>query len=716
MKQTNQQIENILNKLSLEEKAGQLNLIPLEGEISEEQIQMIRDGKVGSILKSNGAKRNRELQKIAVEESKSGIPIMFQEDVIHGYKTIAPTPLAEASSWDMSLIQQSAEIAAKEASAAGIHLTYAPMVDISQDPRWGRILEAGGEDVYLGSRISEARVKGFQGEDLASPNTVMACVKHYAGYGAALAGRDYNIQDFSERTLRETYLPPFQAAIDAGVGSVMCAYTAVDAIPATANKYLLKDILRDEMGFNGLLMTDWKTIPNLVQIGVAEDDTSATIMAIEAGVDMDMNSEKYVKRIPDLIRKGIIAEKAIDDLVRKVLIAKQKLGLFDDPYAYFDEQNEAESLLCTDHLEKTKLMALKSMVLLKNKKSALPLNPEIKTLAVIGPFAKAKGDLMAWWSCKGEEKDVTSIFDGIQQELSANSKLLFAEGCKIDSFRIAGTHLIPEAVQIAKQADAVIVVLGEEYWMSGEGGGTANLRLPGAQEQLLEELSKTGKTLITVLVNGRPYVLDKVVEYSDAILEAWMPGTTGGNAVAEILFGKFNPSGKLPVTFPIHEGQIPIYYNYRQTSHPFDAGPNNDRYTNTYRDIQPEPLFPFGFGLSYTNFEYGSVKMSCNTFTEENEIVASVEVKNTGKFAGTEIVQMYIRDKVCSVARPVKELKGFELLDLKPGESKTAKFTITTDMLSFIGADLKEKVEKGEFALFIGSSSSNVEELSFSLK
>ncbi|MFA9389660.1 MAG: beta-glucosidase BglX [Prolixibacteraceae bacterium] len=707
-------IDGLIGKMTIEEKVGQLNLIPYEGNTPEELKDIIAAGKVGAILKSNGAAQNRIIQEMAVKESRLGIPIMFQEDVIHGYRTIAPVPLAEAASWDLKLIQQSAAIAAQEAAAAGIHLTYAPMVDICRDPRWGRILEAGGEDVFLGSKIAAARVKGFQGTDLASTSTVMACVKHFAGYGAILAGRDYNIQDFSDRELYETYLPPFQAAVDAGVGSVMCAYTSVNAIPATANKYLLHDILRNEMGFDGLLMTDWSTIPNLVKIGVAKNDTLATLMAINAGVDMDMTSEKYLELLPVLVKKGLVSEAEINNAVRKVLVAKYKVGLFSDPYAYFDIENENATLLSADNIEKTKLMAQKSMVLLKNDHQTLPLNATIKTLAVIGPFAKSKKDLMGWWACKGIENEVTSVYEGILSELSQKSKIIYAEGCIIDSFRISGTNLIPAAVKAAQMADAVVVVLGEEYWMSGEGGGTASIRLPGAQEQLLEALSKTGKPIVTVLINGRPYILDKVVENSQAVLEAWMPGTTGGNAVAEILFGKFNPGGKLPVTFPIHEGQIPIYYNYRQTSHPFYTGP--DRYTNSYRDIQHEPLFPFGFGLSYTTYEYGKINLSNSKLAENDSIMVSIEVKNTGQLAGTEIVQLYLRDNVCSVTRPVKELKGFELLDLLPGQSKTASFTIKADMLKFIGADLKPSIEKGDFTLYIGASSANVQELSFSLE
>ncbi len=703
-------VEKLLSEMTLEEKVGQMNLIPYEGSNPEELRERIEKGEVGAILKSNGVAQNNAIQKIAVESSRLKIPIMFQEDVIHGYKTISPTPLAESCSWDLDLIRQSASIAAKEAAASGIHLTYAPMVDISIDPRWGRILEAGGEDPYLGSLIAAARVNGFQGTNLADTNTVMACVKHFAGYGASLAGRDYNIINFSERELVETYLPPFKAAIDAGVGSVMCAYTAVNCIPATANKHLLTDVLKNQLGFKGLLMTDWNTIPNLVKIGVAPNDTVAAKMALDAGVEMDMTSEVFIKLLPEMVRKGLVEEKVVDKAVRKVLNAKYDLGLFQDPFAYFSLEREKNTLLCKQNLAETKQIALESMVLLKNIQNTLPLNSNIRKLAVIGPFAKAKKDLMGWWWCKGMPEDVTSVYDGISQTISPKTELLYAKGCDIDSFRIAGREKISEAVSIAQNADAVVVVLGEEYWMSGEGGGKASLHLPSAQEELLAELKKTGKPIITVLITGRPYVLTDVVKNSDAVLQAWMPGTTGGEAVADILFGKFNPCGKLTVTFPYHEGQVPIYYNYRLTSHDFNG---KDRYITKHLDIPNEPLFPFGFGLSYNHYEYGDIILSKTTMSSQDSIIASIKITNSGYFEGTEVVQLYLRDNVCSITRPVKELKAFNRVSLTPGESKTVDFKISPDMLSFIGGDLKPTIEPGDFTLFIGESSSSNEQIEF---
>lgn len=662
-------------------------------------------------MKSNGVAQNSAIQKIAVESSRLKIPIMFHEDVIHGYKTISPTPLAESCSWDLNLIRQSASIAAKEAAASGIHLTYAPMVDISIDPRWGRILEGGGEDPYLGSLIAAARVKGFQGNNLADPNTIMACVKHFAGYGASLAGRDYNIINFSDRELVETYLPPFRAAIDAGVGSVMCAYTAVQYIPATANKYLLTDILKNQLGFKGLLMTDWRTIPNLVKIGVASNDTVAAKMAFDAGIEMDMTSEVFVKLLPDMVRKGLVKENEVDNAVRKVLNAKYDLGLFSNPFAYFNLDREKNTLLSKQNLDETKQMALESMVLLKNTQNTLPLKTNIQKLAVIGPFAKAKKDLMGWWWCKGEPEDVVSVYDGISRIISSKTKLLYAQGCEIDSFRIAGREKIGKAVDIAQNADAIVVVLGEEYWMSGEGGGKANLHLPSAQEELLTELKKTGKPLITVLITGRPYVLTDVVKNSDAVLQAWMPGTTGGEAVADILFGNFNPCGKLTVTFPYHEGQVPICYNYRNTSHDFNG---KGRYITKHLDIQSEPLFPFGFGLSYNKYKYSDIVLNKKTMSNKGTITASIDITNLGDYEGTEVVQLYIRDNVCSITRPVKELKAFKRIAFKPGESKTINFSISPDMLSFIGKDLNPTIEAGDFTLFIGENSSSYKQTGFS--
>jgi len=708
------QIENIISRLTLEEKAGQLNLIPISEKPTEEHLKMIREGKVGSILKSNGVAQNRKLQKIAVEESTSGIPILFQEDVIHGYKTIAPIPLAESASWDLEAIRKSAAVAAREAAAAGIHLTYAPMVDIARDPRWGRILEGAGEDPYLGSKVAEARVKGFQEDGQKTHQNILSCVKHFVGYGASLAGRDYNILDFSERELRETHLPPFQAAIDAGTASLMCAYSAYDGVPLTANRFLLKDVLRDEMHFDGLVMTDWATVDNLVKTGISKDYKEAAALAISSGIDMDMSSKKFVKHLPELVRKGIVSEELLNNAVRKVLVLKQKADLLDNPYKYFNGEREKSELLSVENLKATKDIALKSMVLLKNKENILPINKKVKKIAVIGPLAKSKKDLLGWWSCKGDSEDVISIYNGLEAEFSDNTSFVYAQGCTIDKFKKAGKEHIEEAVQIASGADVVIMVLGEQEWMSGEGGGTASLHLPSYQEELIAEVSKTGKPIITVIVSGRPYILTQVAKYSDALLQAWMPGTLGGEAVSEILSGKFNPQGKLPVTFPYHEGQIPIFYSYRRTSHPFDAGKKNNRYSTTHRDIPSEPLYPFGYGLSYTKYEYSDIDLSSNTLTKSKSLTATITITNIGDRKGKEVVQLYIQDKVCSVTRPLKELKNFSIVELEAGQKKKVSFEISIKDLMFIDRDYKKAVEAGEFILFIGANSNELKKVSFS--
>ncbi|HAS8439898.1 TPA: beta-glucosidase BglX [Vibrio vulnificus] len=702
------QIDILLASLTLEEKVGQLTLISIEGEPTDEHLQMIRNGKVGSVLKANGVKNNLMLQKIAVNESKSGIPILFQEDVIHGYKTIAPVPLAEAASWDLDAIRESAATAAREASAAGIQLTYAPMVDVSRDPRWGRILEAGGEDSYLGALVSAARVKGFQEGNEAENLNILATVKHFAGYGASLAGRDYNIKDISERELREIHLPPFQAAIDAGVSSVMGAYTAYDGIPATAHTRLMRDILRAEMGFDGLLMTDWETIPNLVKIGVAANGEDAVEQALATGFDMDMTSQYYLKYLPKLVREGRVSEKMVDDAVRRVLKLKQKAGLLNAPFARFDEQRERQQLLSKQNWQVTKDITRKSLVLLKNNNNVLPVANRVKNIAIIGPYAKHKEALLGWWSAKGDPKDVVSIYDGLKAEFGDDVRLHYAPGVEIDKFKKVGAELIKDAVKVAKKSDLVIMVLGEDHWMSGEGGGTASLHLPGLQEQLLAEVATNTKTpVVTLIVSGRPYVLTDIAKHSDALMQVWMPGTTGGEAIAEVLSGKYSPSGKLPVTFPYHAGQVPIFYNYKKTSHPFDAGPDDNRYSTTYRDVPSTPLYPFGYGLSYTSFEYSNIALDKTTFAANESLTASVMVKNTGKVDGREIVQLYLHDKVASVTRPTKELKDFSVVALKAGESKKVQFKVTPEKLYFIGRDLKPTIEAGDYDLFIGTNSAD---------
>lgn len=706
-------VEELLSKMTVQEKIAQLNLVTSKTDDNRhvDIEELVKKGLVGNILKSNGAAENYKLQKIAVEESRLGIPILFQEDVIHGYKTIFPMPMAEASSWNLDGIKKTAQVAAKEAAASGISLTYAPMVDIGRDPRWGRIVEAAGEDPYLASLIAEARVKGFQGDDLSDSSTIMACVKHFIGYGDALAGRDYNIGDFSEREMRETYLPPFKAAINAGVGSLMASYTAIDGVPATANEKIMKHLLRNELRFEGMVITDWKTISNLVKTGVATNAMDASYQAMKAEIDVDMVSEAYVQHLESLVSNGSISVESIDKAVARVLKAKFDLGLFDDPYKYMDTVREKQVQLTPEHLQIAREAAQESMVLLKNENNVLPLSKNIKSIAVIGPMAKSQHDLMSWWGgnfSQGKADDVVSLYEGIKAAVSPNTEVLYAQGVILNGFQKKGLELIPEAIETVKKADVVILAIGEEYWMSGEGGSVSSLDFPGAQNELIDALMATNKPIVTVLLNGRPYDIRKPAEHFDAILEAWFPGTMGGHAIADVLFGDFNPCGKLPVTYPLCTGQIPIYYNYRRTSHDFEGINTTDRFLNNYLDIPTKPLYPFGYGLSYTTYEYSNLNLQYNG--TGNPIV-SIEVTNTGKRAGFEVVQLYIQDVVTSVATPALNLKGFERIHLEPSETKTVTFEITRDKLTFIGRDLKDTFEPGEFKFMVGNSSVDLMEV-----
>ncbi|BDU25790.1 glycosyl hydrolase [Flavobacterium sp. GSB-24] len=706
-------VSALLSKMTLAEKVGQLNLATYvnENNTTNSLETLIKKGAVGSILKSNGAMTNLRLQKIAVEETRLGIPMMFQEDVIHGYKTIFPSPLGEAASWNLENIEKSASIAAREAAAGGIHLTYAPMVDITFDPRWGRIIEGAGEDPYYGSLVAAARVKGFQGTEMKSGKNVMACVKHFAGYGAALAGRDYNIADFSERTLRELYLPPFKAAIEAGAGALMTAYSAFDGIPASANKKLLTDILRKELGFKNLVITDWETINNLVKIGAAQDQKQAALQAIDAGVELDMTSGIYLKYLEELVNEGKVDIKIIDSAVKHVLEAKYKLGLFDNPYAFFDAKREKETLLNKAHLDFARKAARESMVLLKNENKLLPIDGQVKKIAVIGPMANAKKDMLSWWGgnySQGKPEDVVSLVEGLKQSVDPSVVISYAEGVKLDGFEPKGLELIPEATALAKESDVVILAVGEQYWMSGEGASISNITLPGGQEKLIEAVAAAGKPIITVLFSGRPYDLQLVSKVSLAVLQAWMPGTMAGLAVSDVLLGKYNPSGKLTVTFPINTGQIPINYNYKRTSHDVNESNKNVRWTNKYLDIPITPLYPFGYGLSYTTFEYSNLKLSSNLINSGESIYVSIDITNTGKVFGEEVVQLYLADLLSSVTRPGKELKGFSKIGLAPGENKTVKMVIEPKDMSFYNKDMKWSLEPGTFKVMLGASSSDI--------
>ncbi|MFO7889520.1 MAG: beta-glucosidase BglX [bacterium] len=712
---TNLKIDSLLQQMTLKEKIGQLTQYAWHrtmtgpGGKKIDLLKEIAEGKVGSILNLTGAENTYEIQKIAVEKTRSGIPLIFGLDVIHGYKTIFPIPLGEAASWDTDAVERSARIAAYEAAAAGIQWTFAPMVDIARDPRWGRIMEGAGEDPYLGACIAAARVKGFQGNDLTDPNTILACAKHYAAYGAAAAGRDYNTVDISLQTLHEIYLPPFKAAVDAGAGSVMTSFNELNGIPATGNDLLITNILKKQWNFNGFVVSDWNAIREMIAHGFAEDAYEAALYAIHAGVDMDMMGHVYSTELSNLIDNNMIQESLIDEAVKRILRIKSRLGLFRDPYKYCSKKRENELLLHPDHLKAARDMARKSIVLLKNENNILPLDKNIKSIAVIGPLADNKEYLMGSWSARGEGKDVVSIINGIKNKVSSHTKILYAIGCNIND---EDKSLFKNAVKTAEQAEIIIAAVGESRDMSGEAASRAYLDLPGVQEELLRELNKTGKPVIVVLANGRPLVLTWMSKNIPAILEIWLPGTEAGNAVADILFGDYNPSGKLPVSFPYAVGQIPVYYNHKNTGRP---EVQNTRYCSKYLDIPNKPLYPFGYGLSYTTFEYSDLKLNNYEISVNDTLHVSMIIKNTGNTAGEEVVQLYIRDVVASLTRPVKELKRFRKIRLDPGEIKKVSFTLSTEDLGFYDQNMKYIIEPGEFKLFAGTNSENTLETKFVL-
>jgi beta-glucosidase len=707
-------VEELLKKMTLEEKIGQMTLYTSDMDqtgafIRKGYEEDIKAGKVGAIFNAYGAVYTRKLQEMAINNTRLKIPLLFGYDVIHGHRTIFPVPLAEASSWDLEAIEKSAKVAALEASAEGLHWTFAPMCDIARDPRWGRMVEGAGEDTYLGSLIARARVRGFQGKSLKDNNTILACVKHFAAYGAAQAGRDYNSVDMSERMLREVYLPPYQAAIQEGAGSVMTSFNDLNGIPATANKFLMTEVLRNEWNFKGFVVTDYTSIMELMFHGVAGDTTQASQLALRAGVDMDMQAGFYQKALAGIVQKNPTDEKLIDEAVRRILKIKFELGLFDDPYLYCSEEREKTDLMSATNLETALEVAKKSIVLLKNQNSLLPLDKNIKTLAVIGPLADNKRELIGSWSAAGDWNKSISLLQGIKAKLPKTS-VLYAKGC---NFNDDSTAQIQKAFEIAKKADVIVLAIGEAAWMSGEASSRSNIDLPGVQQQLAEAVYKTGKPVVVVLMNGRPLTINWIDKNIPAILETWFLGTQTGYAIADVLFGDYNPSAKLPVTFPRSVGQIPIFYNSKNTGRPFDA---NNKYTSKYLDIANEPLYPFGFGLSYTTFEYSDLTLSTKEITSDDSLLVSITIKNTGKYTGTEVVQLYIRDLVASVSRPVKELKGFQKITLQSGAEKTITFKITADQLSFYQADMSYGYESGEFTVFIGGNSRDTKDANFILK
>ncbi len=703
-------VDSVLKLMTLEEKVGQMNLLTSDWVVTgptlrSDYLELIKAGKAGNIFNAHTAAYTRSLQKIAMEETRMKIPLLFGYDVIHGYKTIFPISLGESASWDLEAIETGARVSAIEAAAAGLHWTFAPMVDIARDPRWGRISEGAGEDTYLGCKIAEVRVKGFQGDNLADINTVMACAKHYAAYGAAQAGRDYHTVDMSDRVLRDVYLPPFKATVDAGVATFMTSFNELDGIPATGNSYLLDQILRKEWNFQGFVVTDYTSINEMIEHGIVANKKDAAALAANAGVDMDMQSMAYGDYLVELVKEGKVSEKKIDNAVRYILAMKFRLGLFDDPYRYCNETLEKEVIFSNDHLEKARDAARKSFVLLKNDNQLLPLSPD-KKIALIGALADSKEDMLGSWFGAGEAASVTTILEGMKAQFPNVS---YVKGCDVET---SDKSSFENALAIARNADVVVLVMGEKGNMSGEAASRANIDIPGIQSELLSALKSTGKPVVVLLANGRPLTIEKEVALADAMLEIWFPGTQAGPAVADVLSGAYNPSGKLPVTFPRNVGQIPLFYNMKHTGRPMKE---TEKYTSKYLDVPNSPLFAFGYGLSYTTFNYSGLHLSSKELSADKKLEISVTVKNTGNYDGNEVVQLYIQDLVGSVTRPVKELKGFRKIFIPKGNSAKVTFSITPEDLAFTRADNSWGTEPGEFKVFVGGSSDQVIEESFVL-
>ncbi|HEY4334244.1 MAG TPA: beta-glucosidase BglX [Puia sp.] len=713
-----QKVDSVLRLMTLDEKIGQMNQYngdwEATGPITKDgdKQDQIRRGRLGSMLNVTGVEHTRQLQEMAMS-SRLKIPLLFGQDIIHGYRTTFPIPLAEAASWDLEAIQNSARVAGREASAAGVHWTFAPMVDIARDPRWGRVMEGAGEDPYLGSCIARARVTGFQGKKLGDTDAVMACAKHFAAYGAAIGGRDYNSVDMSLRTLWEIYLPPFLAAEEAGAATFMNSFNDLNGIPATGNAYLQREVLKGKWKFKGFVVSDWGSVGEMIPHGYAKDHKDAALEAVAAGCDMDMESRSYIVSLAALVREGKVKVEWIDDAVRRILTKKFQMGLFDDPFRFCNVQRERAQWNNSENLRIEEDIAKKSIVLLKNDRRLLPLSRQTKTIALIGPLARSVRENLGFWSYDWADDSarVVSPWAGIQSKLGAGSRLLYARGCGITDTSKAG---FAEAVDIARQADVVILNIGEARDMTGEAKSRSNIHLPGVQEELVRAIVGTGKPVVVLISAGRPTVFNYTADHADAILYTWWLGTRAGNAIADVLFGDYNPSGKLPISFPRTEGQIPIYYNHFSTGRP--ARNDSDvNYVSAYTDLPNDPRYPFGYGLSYTRFVYSDLRLSAPSLRPGGTITATVALTNAGSLDGRETVQWYIRDLVGSVVRPVKELKGFEQVFLKAGESKKLSFTIDVEKLRFYNDKLQHIYEPGEFRLFVGGDSQIVNEIPFSL-
>ena len=704
-----QRVNALLAQMTLEEKLGQLQQLDGEGNgnFRPEHLELIRKGLLGSTLNVRGAQRTNQVQRVAMNESRLKIPVLFGFDVIHGYRTIFPIPLAEASSWDPTLAERSAAVAAQESNNVGLRWTFAPMVDIARDPRWGRITEGAGEDPFLGAAFARARVRGFQGDDYGAADKILACAKHWVAYGDAEGGRDYNTTDLSENTLREIYFPPFKAAVDAGVGTLMSSFNAINGVPASANAFTLTKVLRDEWKFDGFVVSDYTSVRELINHGIAANEEEAAAAALNAGVDMEMVSRSYNLFGPQLLKQNKLTTATIDEAVRRILRIKFRLGLFDRPYT--DEAREAAALLRPESIRLAREIAGRSMVLLKNDRETLPLNKNVGSIAVIGPLADDRRAPLGWWAGDGKEENTVTPLAGIKAKVLAQTKVGYAKGCDVVGDSTAGFQ---EAVDLAKASDVAIVFVGEIADMVGEAASRATLDLPGRQMELVQAIHAAGKPVVVVLVNGRPLSVGWIVNNVPSILESWMGGTQSGNAIADILFGDVNPGGKLPVTVPRTVGQVPIYYNHMNTGRPPEA---QNRYTSKYYDVPWTPLFPFGFGLSYTTFKISNLQLSAPRIGANGKLTVSVEVENTGKRAGDEVVQLYIRDLVATMTRPVKELKGFQRVSLQSGEKRRVEFAIGPEHLGFWNREMRYVVEPGEFQVMVGSNSVDVLEAKFNV-
>lgn len=721
-----EKVDSILSLMTLEEKLGQLNL-PSAGQFTTGQATnsdiggKIEKGLVGGLFNIKSVASIKDIQKIAVEKSRLKIPLTFGMDVIHGYQTTFPIPLGLSCSWDMDLIKKTARIAAIEASADGINWTFSPMVDISRDPRWGRVSEGSGEDPYLGSQIAIAMVKGYQGDDLNDNKTIMSCVKHFALYGAPEAGRDYNTVDMSKMRMYNEYLPPYKAAVDAGVGTVMTSFNEIDGIPATGNKWLLTDLLRDQWNFKGFVVSDYTSVEEMSEHGLG-DLQQVSALALNAGLDMDMVSEGFLNTIKQSLDDGTVSMSDIDIAVKRILTAKYQMGLFDDPYKYCDENRAKTEIFTEENRAFARQVAAQSMVLLKNDNKVLPLKKNSK-IAVVGPLAHTKVNMAGTWSVATPQDQSISVLEGIKDVAGENATILYAKGSNLsydEDFEKIATmfgkeiprdgrtdeQLIQEALNIASKSDVIIVAIGESSEMSGESSSRSDISIPQAQKDLLNALIKTGKPVVVVLFNGRPLTITEESETATAILDVWFSGTESGHAIADVLFGDVNPSGKLTATFPRNVGQIPIYYNHKNTGRPLNNTEGKfAKFLTNYIDVRNEPLYPFGFGLSYTTFEYGNLNLSADELNPNESIEVTVDVTNSGDYDGKEVVQLYIRDLVGSVTRPVKELKGFQKIEIKKGETKTITFKLTVEDLKFYNSDLDFVAEPGDFEVFVGTNS-----------